>query len=393
MGHSHHEHLLPLIGRIYDASLDARIWGEVATEVAEIQGAPKALLFSPLTPPAQGGFVYPVGISESALQQWADCYVQHDVWSQAGMAKGLIVEGKVVLDEELVPQEEFLRSVMYREFLSKQDIARVCTGIVYGMASQEPAMPPPAVMAVYRGLNARAFGERERRTHTLIIPHLSRALGIMYRLRDAELRVAATLAALDRLASGVLLIGEGREVCFANRAAQTLLGAGDGLRLRADGLGRSWLHAASPDAQRAVDAALDACLAPDKLDVPHFSQALTMRRTSGRPGYTLQMSALPRVNEFGTGPQSPQAIVFLSDPARSLQVDEALLRKLYGLTPAECRLAVALCPGETVASVSAQFGVSVNAARCQLQSIFDKTGTRRQAQLVKLMLSLASQES
>lgn len=379
--------VVPVIGRIYEAALDPALWSAVVADIVAVQDAGKALLFSPLHSPAQGGLVYPVGISESALQQWADRYVQHDVWSQAGVAKGLFSEGNVALDEELVPHDVFVTSVMYREFLSKLDIARLCTGVVFGMASREV---PPIVMAVYRGIGERRFDERTRAIHRLVVPHLSRALGIMYRLRDAELRVAASLAALDRLASGVLLIGPQREVCFANRAARDMLAEEDGLRLRAGVKGPTWLAAGAPDAQRALDAALEQSLAPDSLEVAHFSRALRIERPSGRPAYALQVSALPEANEFGSGPQPPRAIAFLADPARQAQPDAALLRTLYALTPAECRLAAAVCSGDSLAAVAERLGVSENTAKAQLQTVFDKTGTHRQAQLVKLLLSLSS---
>lgn len=392
MTHGFPDPILRVVGRIYDAALDPAVWPEVAKDIAELQAAPRALLFSPMHSPAQGGFVFPVGITESELQEWADRYVQHDVWSRAGMEKGLVVEGNVVTDEDLVPHEEFLQSVMWREYLSRQDVARVCSGVVFDAAARPlPQAPPPTVMAVYRGLRASPFGAEERQRHRAILPHLSRALGIMFRLRDAEMRVAASLAALDRLSSGVLLFGARKEVCFANRAAQDMLAAGDGLRLRADARGTTRLEAAGIDGQRALGAALEACLAPETLEVAHFSRALTLKRASGRDAYLLQVSALPHANEFGSGSQPPRAIAFLSDPARPARVDEALLRRLYGLTPAECRLAEALSAGETIATVAVQAGVSENTIRSQLKSIFDKTSTRRQAQLIKLMMSLASQ--
>lgn len=63
--------------------------------------------------------------------------------------------------------------------------------------------------AVYRGRGDPRFGEREKNKLSLLVPHFSRALGVMLRLRDAEFRVAASLAALDRIASGILLFAAG----------------------------------------------------------------------------------------------------------------------------------------------------------------------------------------
>lgn len=57
----------------------------------------------------------------------------------------------------------------------------------------------------------------------LLLPHISRALGVAQRLRGADLKVAACLTALDKLQAGVLLIGRNRAVSFANRAARHLL--------------------------------------------------------------------------------------------------------------------------------------------------------------------------
>jgi DNA-binding CsgD family transcriptional regulator len=376
-----------VIGRIYDAALDPRLWPEVVGEIGRAEGSEKALLLTSLHAPSQGGFAFPVGISESTMQQWADRYVQHDAWSKAIVEKKLYVEGRVMTDQEFLPHEELLQSFWYKDFLSRIGIARVCTGIVFGMESRGVL---PTAMSVFRDAKDRAFGDRECSIHRMLVPHLSRALGIMFRLRDAELKVAATLASLDRLTSGVVLIGGKRAVLFANRAARAALQEEDGVRLVVNAIGKTYLAAASPDAQRMLEAALDLSLTPDAVDVPHFSQALRVERPSGRAAYALNVSALPIQNEFGSGTECPRAIAFLTDPAEPVQVDEQILHRLYGLTHAECRLAEAVCAGESLPAVAARLGVSENTAKTQLQSVFDKTGTHRQAQLVKLILSLSS---
>ena len=222
------DRIFALIGRIYDAALDAGVWPEVVRSIGELQDSDKSLLLTSLHSPKDGGFAFPVGIPESAMQQWADRYVQHDEWSKVIVEKKLYVEGRVMTDEEFLPYEELLRSFWYREFLSRIDIARVCTGIVFG--TESPGVLPTAI-SVYRGVNGQAYGKREREVHRILVPHLSRSLGIMFRLRDAELRVAATLAALDRLAAGIVLIGARRVVVFPNLSARRILADEDGLRL------------------------------------------------------------------------------------------------------------------------------------------------------------------
>ena len=68
---------------------------------------------------------------------------------------------------------------------------------------------------------------------------------------------------------------------------------------------------------------------------------------------------------------------------------EAVLRRLYDLTPAEARLAQGLASGDSLDEVATGLGIRMSTARTQLGSIFAKTDTRRQAKLVALLCHLA----
>ena len=63
------------------------------------------------------------------------------------------------------------------------------------------------------------------------------------------------------------------------------------------------------------------------------------------------------------------------------------LRVIYQLTAAEARLAKLLVSGDSLAVIADRLGVSHNTVRNQLKSIFSKTGTNRQSELVGLILS------
>lgn len=85
-----------------------------------------------------------------------------------------------------------------------------------------------------------------------------------------------------------------------------------------------------------------------------------------------------------------QAIVFLTDPCQGLGTTGDILRALYGLTPAESRVALLLGDGHAPPAITGLLGVSVNTLKTQLASIYRKTGTSRQSQLARLMAQLAS---
>ncbi|WP_192247333.1 helix-turn-helix transcriptional regulator [Mesorhizobium silamurunense] len=82
---------------------------------------------------------------------------------------------------------------------------------------------------------------------------------------------------------------------------------------------------------------------------------------------------------FATG--RPAAIVFVADPDSA--PDQ--LRNLYRLTPAEAAVAMAIARGEGLQAVADQLDISLTTARTHLQHVFEKTETRRQAELVRII--------
>lgn len=205
---------------------------------------------------------------------------------------------------------------------------------------------------------------------------------------DGELRVAAGLAALDRISSGIVLFAAGGSVVFANTAARKIFAEADGLKLfQAEGSQRLLAHDAEAD-RRLADA-LAAALDHDSIEASHFARCVGVPRRSRALPYSVQFSALPASNEFGHGSGAPQAIAFITDCTTPMRADAAQLQQVFGLTPAEARAALALSDGGSLEETAAGLGVSTNTLKSQLSGIYQKTGVDSRAKLVKLMLALA----
>jgi len=82
----------------------------------------------------------------------------------------------------------------------------------------------------------------------------------------------------------------------------------------------------------------------------------------------------------------PRSIVFVSDPEDCAAAKCENLRADFGLTPAEAALALEISKADGLGAAANRLGVSLATAHTQLAHIFDKTGARRQAQLVRLLL-------
>jgi len=83
----------------------------------------------------------------------------------------------------------------------------------------------------------------------------------------------------------------------------------------------------------------------------------------------------------------PAVCVLMTDPDGLRPLPSSRLRAAFGLTDAEARLAALLAGGEELRSAAAQLKITYGTARTRLTEIFQKTETRRQGELIKLLLT------
>lgn len=378
------------IDNIYVAALDPSKWPTAIQSIASLHDCPQAILLTPSTAPVDGGFVFTHGISAQMLELWGQKYVQFDPWVKGAVEKGIYREGLVAFSDEIVSREELVNSVFYREFASLFDLWNFCTGVIFDGTL---ANSLDVACSFHSGRTSRPFDELDRKLHVHTIRHLSRALGTMFRLRNAELHLASSVAALNRLDAGVFLFGKRGNVVFANETALALVSAEDGIRLRAgdsqnDGLG--WLVADQSADNDLLKSELSEAVAMQPFTDRHFSRGITIQRRSGQRPYLIQIAALTPHNEFSHWEREVFAIGFLTKIDAAKQFDPDVLVRAFHLTKAEVTLAQELISGDPLAQIASRLSISENTVKTQLTSIFDKTQTHRQTQLVKLLMGLAS---
>ena len=76
-------------------------------------------------------------------------------------------------------------------------------------------------------------------------------------------------------------------------------------------------------------------------------------------------------------------MIFLFDEAATPPSLICLITKLYGLTRAESRLAEALLAGQSLEDYGDRAGLTRNTLKTHLRSLFSKTDTARQSELVR----------
>ena len=113
-------------------------------------------------------------------------------------------------------------------------------------------------------------------------------------------------------------------------------------------------------------------------------RALAVPRPSRQRPVSLLVWPMPDAGE--TGPDEPIAIVFIGDPENPGEIDAMRLCDLYGLSRAEARVAALLAQGNRLDETAQILGVAYETVRKHLKQIFSKTGTDRQAELVRMLV-------
>ncbi|MBP2301660.1 helix-turn-helix transcriptional regulator [Azospirillum picis] len=190
---------------------------------------------------------------------------------------------------------------------------------------------------------------------------------------------------LDRIGQAVLLVDAGACLHFANRVAVDILHAGHGLRLR-NGI----VEATSLAETRLLHQAVASCAADAVRKAPDHGLPLVCGRAgSAEPSPLLSVCVVPLPSALrGTGHGGPVASLFIADPARTERPSVAQLQASFGLTLAESALALEILAGDGLRAVAGRLGISQTTARTHLGHVFEKTGTKRQAELVRLLLAV-----
>lgn len=385
------ERLSMLVDTIYRGATEPEMWPEIVTDTTEWLESPKGMLFTPLHAPEQGGIYFQHGLPDFFLELYKSRYQSVDMWTQQVVRLDKFKEGNVILGTDLVPHETLIGSRWYDECLRHGDISHLLTSIVFELKPPgTPSSDMPTAFSFYRGASDDMYSEDDRRKLALLLPHLSRALGVMSRLRMSDLKVAASLSSLDQLPVALMLMSVAGEVLFCNRAATTMLASTGVLYIdrsaRRHGLGR--LTAKLPRVNREIARSLSTVRRI--ADVQHFSSLIEVPGSFGEGNWSIQLSRVSPGSPMMADGCVPEVIAFLNNLKRPLDLAPEVLCNTYGLTFAEARLAMAATAAGSLPDVARIVGVAYNTAKSQLKQVYAKTGATSRAELVRLVIGLSA---
>lgn len=352
------------IGSLYEAVYDAHAWQSAMLELMARTGSRMAFVSCVNINNreyARSNFFHP---DDTAAAIGAEEYVQgmleYDpslAWAAAHPDAGLCDTATMMPREDFRKleyvkwQESRMGTVHWRVFYTAP-----VDNLSFALSLHPPGCEGPAP-------------KEAANLHKLLFEHVCGALRLASRPPD-----------LAHHAEPVIILDSVGKVLTMSPRAERLVCEGDGLTIH-----ERRLNALSRNASKRLDDAIRSAVTSNVLG--GSGGGVRLPRVNGRPDWLALVSPSPRFLEHLPA-AVPAAVLRIVDAHPDLRLTDQH-GDLFDLSRREIQVAQAMLDGHSVDSMCALLGISRNTGKVHLQSLFRKTSTNRQSELVHLLAQLA----
>jgi DNA-binding CsgD family transcriptional regulator len=363
------DELSGLISDIYDTVLNEALWPDVLKKVAGFVGGPNAALWSKDVARDTGNTTHNWGFDPGYVRAYFDEYIRLD--PAAGSLRSARLCSSVTRSA-FIPEAEYVGTRLYREWARPQGFVD-CIHVAIDRSGESLAM-----LAVSRHKRDGVADHQTCRRIELLAPHVRRAV-LIAKAIDLKHSQAASFALLfDTLHAGIFVVDSGGRLIDANAAGESMLAERNVLRVS-----RGRLVCGN----RALDYYLTDIFAAVRSDTTLGARGLALP-LSTRSGERYVARILPLRSGLrrhgGKGHATAALIVHKAALTTPLQPEEVIARS-YQLTPTELKVLLAVFEVGGAPEVAEALGIATSTVKTHLSRLYEKTGTRRQADLVKLV--------
>lgn len=357
-----------LVTRLYEAATNAELWPSALEAMVRFVGNSGVHLF--LTDENTGLVRQDAyfGMPEKLMIEYNNGQVVECPRVENALAHP---EFRLLYDYQHIDERGIERSEYYQWLQKSGD------GIRYYLGAQlfPTAGRPSWISFPFRRCEGHAQNTHMERLK-LFVPHLERALRVGQQFGNASLLSGALVHSIDREQRALIVLGASGNVLFTSDAAEKLARHSPWLRIS-----RSGVRLTNPALDQRLQHGLQDCRQVSERQASCVAGELEVVATDGSH---FRISLAPLMFQgrlFGI--DQPAVVVTIT---RLATAEVEMRERLKGLTGAEMTLAVAVARGSTLAGYARGRGVSLHTVRAQLKTIFQKTGTHRQAELVGLIM-------
>ena len=374
---SHQDAFERILASLYDAMLDETRWPATSALIDEACGLTGNGLMVGEGPTDDVralfvGLYYRGQRREDLEREYLENY--HSIDERVPRFRQLPAS-RLVHVNELYTAEQLKTSPTYNEILRR-------AGMQDGLNVRLPGLDGSHIgWGLNDPVDSDGWGSSQTTMVQGLLPHIQQFVRVRQALVRAEARTTTVTALLDNSRIGVLELDRRGRILAGNDRAHAILRHGDGFWDR-DGMLRARAPADQIRLDRLVGDALPAS------GVAPVSGSMVLRRSSVMPPFLVHVKPVG-VPHADHGARHVAALVLIAEPGRQHRINPDLVATTLELTPAETQVAVWLAEGKSVRDMADATGHTKAAIYWHLQRIYQKHSISRQADLVRLVLSLA----
>lgn len=355
-----------LIDRIYECALIPSRWAQVLSELAAIASARGGLLF---TANPEAGILR--WTASDALREDMGTYVSQGWLMQGARLENLQTarHNGFLVEDDIFSRPALSADPTYRDFLRPRGL---------GWAAGTAISLPTNDILVLSLERDYARGPVEPEAVQLLDdlrPHIARSALLSARLQLEQARTAGEL--LGQLGLPTVVVDSRNTVLAANTLVEAL---GDQILW----LAKDRIALRDPIA----DTFLQEALATLESDAGAPVRSFAVRGVEAKAAMVAHL--IPIRGSARDLFARSLGILVLTPVTMPKAPPVELVQSLFDLTPSEARVARGLAAGDTLGTIAAGRRVSKETIRAQVRGIFDKTGCRRQSDVVALLSGVAA---
>ncbi|MBS0252702.1 MAG: hypothetical protein JSR78_16725 [Proteobacteria bacterium] len=355
-----------LVDAIYEAGAEPERWdGVLALLTACFRGVCAAMHIGDANSDFSFGATY--RLNPEANEAYANRYFAINPLNEPLTR---VTAGTAVGDNQLVPRSAYQSSEFYNDYSLRFQL----NGSITAVLDHKDGLV--SCLGVVTATGADPHSVDEVAAFQRLIPHLRRALDLNKKFVGLKDRAALATSGLNQLDFGMAFLDENGTIVVANAAAEKIFAGEDGLRV---------VHGRLRVLDRLAQERLDYLVGCAAHGIGPRGGALQIRRAREKPPLLVRVT--PYRGEKLQDMREVRVVLAFRDTQSLTRGGINHIENAFGLTPAEARVLGALVDEPDAKKIAERFEVSVVTIRNQIARMLQKTGTTKQSELIKLVLT------
>jgi DNA-binding CsgD family transcriptional regulator len=364
--------LVDIVGKFYEAAGNPEIWPEALDILSEAMGCRGALLTTPVFIP--GGLVHTNSLRDVTAQFFEEGWYQHDARNEA--VKPSHFKSGFFSDHILFSEKEMEKSEYYEKFAKKADVPWFAAGALIGELKNNSV-----AISLQRTSKQGFFSLDELSRLNGLLPRLSPVMEMASRL--SELRGRSMIDGLQLSRQPGILLKMNGSVAYMNPAAEALVGRR--LMIR-----HSRLFASDSSENRQLQGLISQACAAQARYMSIGQELSPVFLSATETDARLVVRAAPIRRSASDIVTFSGVVLMISELTPDVRLSFSVLQKAFDLTKREAEVMALIGGGQNINQISTTLGIAVETVRYHVKSVFQKTSTSRQSELVGLCLRLST---